>query len=133
MQTYCKVPEMHNPSIESQLAFAEQQLNTAVHSLNAGHSQALMDASASLQATAVDLVQLMHTVRADTVMADYGVRIGELAQRLIALRENLIRRSAYVERALKVVMPAVEKPTYQAQGPYGSSLRSAGSRNAASA
>lgn len=124
---------MQNTSIESQLALAEQQLNSAVLCLNEGHGQALVEASAGLHATAVGLVQLMHAARASAHAADYAAKMGELAQRLIFLRENLIRRSAYVERALKVVMPAVEKPTYQTRGPYGSTLRSAGALNIASA
>ena len=124
---------MQNTSLDTQLALAEQQLNAAVYCLNEGHAQALMEASEGLQATAVGLVQLMHTARTVAPAADYAARIGDLAQRLISLRENLIRRSAYVERALKVVMPAVERTTYQTQGPYGSTLRSAGAMNAASA
>lgn len=124
---------MQNISIETQLVLAEQQLNAAVHCLNAGHGQALVQASEGLQATAVGLVQLMQVARSTTLAADYASRIGDLAQRLIYLRENLIRRSAYVERALKVVMPAVEKTTYQTRGPFGSTLRSAGALNTASA
>lgn len=124
---------MQNISIETQLVLAEQQLNAAVHCLNAGHGHALVQASEGLQATAVGLVQLMQVARSTTLAADYASRIGDLAQRLIYLRENLIRRSAYVERALKVVMPAVEKTTYQTHGPFGSTLRSAGAMNTASA
>lgn len=124
---------MKNTPIENQLALAEQQLDAAVLYLNAGHSDALLQASEGLQATAVGLVQLMQTARVGSLMSEHGAKIGELAQRLIVLRENLIRRSAYVERALKVVMPVVDKPTYQSRGPYGSSLRSAGAVNTASA
>lgn len=124
---------MLNIAIETQLALAEQQLDAAVQCLNEGHGQALMDASESLQATAVGLVQLIKSARSSAMAADYSARMGELAYRLISLRENLVRRSAYVERALKVVMPAVEKTTYHGHGPYGSSLRSAGAIHTASA
>ena len=124
---------MQNITIETQLALAEQRLNVAVHCLNEGHGQALLEASEGLQVTAVGLVQLMQAARANDLAAEYAAKIGDLAQRLIFLRENLIRRSAYVERALKVVMPAVEKTTYQTHGPYGSILRSAGAMNTASA
>ena len=124
---------MQNISIETQLDLAAQQLDIAVHCLNQGHGQALMQASEGLQATAVGLVQLMHTARTSPQAREYAVRVGDLAQRLISLRENLIRRSAYVERALKVVMPTVEKATYQTQGPYGSTPRSTGAMNTATA
>ncbi len=124
---------MQNTAIETQLALAEQQLNAAVHCLNEGHGQALTEASEGLRATAVGLVQLMHAARGSAQAASHAAKMGDLAQRLISLRENLIRRSAYVERALKVVMPAVEKTTYQTHGLYGSTLRSAGAMHAASA
>ncbi len=124
---------MQNKTIETQLALAEQQLNAAVLSLNEGHGEALVEASEGLQATAVGLVQLMQASRTNALASDYAAKMGDLAQRLISLRENLIRRSAYVERGLKVVMPAVEKTTYQTHGPYGSTPRSAGAMNTASA
>ena len=124
---------MQNTSIDTQLALAEQQLNAAVYCLNEGHAQALMDASEGLQATAGSLVQLMHMSRTVAPAAGYAAKIGELAQRLIFLRENLIRHSAYVERALKVVMPEVVNVTYHNHGPYGSKLRSVGGMNIASA
>lgn len=124
---------MQNTAIETQLALADQQLNAAVHCLNEGHGPALMEASEGLRATAVGLVQLMQAARMSDLAVEYAAKVGDLAQRLIFLRENLIRRSAYVERALKVVMPAAEKTTYQTHGPYGSTLRSAGAINTASA
>ena len=124
---------MQNTTIDTQLALADQQLNAAVICLNEGHGQALVEASAGLQATAVALVQLMQTARVSFIAVDQVAKMGDLARRLIALRENLIRRSAYVERALEVVMPAVEKTTYHSMGPYGSTLRSAGAMHAASA
>jgi hypothetical protein len=124
---------MQKTSIENQLVLAEQQLDAAVLSLQEGHGPALVQASERLKATAVGLVQLMNSARATSVKSEHAAKIGELAQRLISLRENLIRRSAYVERALKVVMPVVEKTTYQTRGPYGSSLRSAGAMNVTSA
>ena len=124
---------MQNISLETQLALAEQQLDAAVYCLNEGNTQALIEASEGLQATAVSLRQLMYAARTVAPADDYAAKIGDLARRLISLRENLVRRSAYVERALKVVMPAVERTTYQTQGPYGSTVRSAGAMNIASA
>lgn len=124
---------MQTISVSSQLNLVENQLNEAMRCLNDGDSQALMDASASLQSTAMDLVQLMHTHRRTGGTQQFGVQIGALAQRLIALRENLIRRSAYVDRALKVVLPTTDVSTYQSRGPYGSGVRSSGNMNVVSA
>ena len=124
---------MQNVSMGSQLNLVEEQLNEAMRCLNDGDGQALVEASASLQATAMVLMQLMHTHRRTNSAQQFGVQIGQLAKRLITLRENLVRRSAYVDRALKVVLPTTDVSTYQSRGPYGSGLRSSGNMNVFSA
>ena len=124
---------MQHVSVEIQLNLVEKQLNEAMRYLSDGDSQSLVDVSASLQSTAVDLVQLMHTQRKMGGAQQFGLKIGILAQRLLELRENLIRRSAYVDRALKVVLPSTDVTTYQSRGPYGYGVRSSGNMIPASA
>ncbi|OYU43191.1 MAG: hypothetical protein CFE44_19755 [Burkholderiales bacterium PBB4] len=124
---------MQNVSIETQLDIVETKLNDAMSCLTEGDAQALMDASASLQATAMTLVQLMHTHRKSASPKQYGMQIGQLAQKLIELRENLVRRSAYVDRALQVVLPTADLPSYQSRSPYGAAMRSSGNLRAISA
>ena len=124
---------MHQVSMDTQLNLVEKQLNEAMRCLIDGDSQALVDVSSQLQSTAVDLVQLMHTQRRMGRAQQFGPQIGKLAQRLIELRENLIRRSAYVDRALQVVLPAADTATYQNRGPYGYGVRSSGNMNSVSA
>ena len=119
--------------LENQLRLVEQQLDAAVHCLNEGHAQALEQASEALQTTAVDLVQMMHGTRIATLPPELNTKIGHLAQRLILLRENLLRRSAFVDRALKVVLPAAGETTYQPLGPYGAGPRSSGTMTVVSA
>lgn len=121
---------MNPVSIQQQLALVEQHLESAMRNLNDGRAQALVEASEGLQATAVGLVQLVNASRRSPDLTVHKEKIGLLAQKFIFLRENLIRRSAFVERALKVVMPTVEKSTYQSTGPYRSTTRSSGGINA---
>lgn len=120
---------MQQVSVGSQLNLVEQQLNDAMRCLNEGDSQALTEVSVGLQSTAMELVQLMHTHRRTAGGQQFAVQIGQLAQRLISLRENLVRRSAYVDRALSVVLPASDVSTYQRRGPYGYGVKSSGSMN----
>ena len=119
--------------VGAQLALVEKHLEAAVHCLNAGDAQALTQASEALQATALGLVQMMHTTRDGGSPLEFSAKIGQLAQRLIALRENLLRRSAFVDRALKVVIPTLSEATYQSTGPYRAGSRSSGTMNAMSA
>ncbi len=123
----------NKPSIENQLILVEHRLDAAVECLNAGHAQALAQASEALQITAVDLVQMMHKTRIDAISPEIRAKIGQLAQRFIALRENLLRRSAFVDRALKVVLPSVGESSYQPTRPYGAGPRSSGTMTMVSA
>ena len=120
-------------SIENQLVLVEQRLDDAVDCLNAGHAQALAQASEALQITAVDLVQMMNRTRLGASGPEFNARMGQVAQRLISLRENLLRRSAYVDRALKVVLPTVVETGYQPTRPYGSGPRASGTMTMVSA
>lgn len=124
---------MQNMSVETQLEIVEKQLNEALSCLTEGDAQALVDASASLQSTAMTLVQLMHTHRKSASPKQFGAKIGQLAQRLIELRENLVRRSAYVDRALQVVLPTADVSQYQIRSPYGNAVRSSGTLRVISA
>jgi hypothetical protein len=76
---------------------------------------------------------MMHRTRMGATSPAISAKIGQLAQRMIALRENLLRRSAYVDRALKVVLPAVAESTYHPTGPYGAGPRSSGAMTVVSA
>lgn len=125
---------MQNKStIESQLVQAEAQLEHAMLCLNLGDATALTQASEALQNTAVGLVQMMHSARSARLSPEVSRKIGQLAQQLIALRENLLRRLAFVDRALKVVLPNVSDSTYQPTGPYGAGPRSSGTMSVISA
>lgn len=46
--------------------------------------------------------------------------------RLQPLREGLLRQSAFVERALEIVMPAAQQATYASGTRYGGAVRQSG-------
>jgi hypothetical protein len=131
-------PTLNTAPIQSQLTHIEQQLNSALHCLNTGDSPALVQASAQLKAASLELLGLVQNDHSlgrhqqpnrqphqQSQASQQKTQISQLAQRLLSLRENLIRRTAYVERALQVVMPeAQKKPTYLSAGPYASSAAS---------
>ncbi len=55
------------------------------------------------------------------------LRMKELSASLTLLREGMLRKSAYVDQALKVLLPENPDATYAPKsGPYGSGLRKSG-------
>jgi hypothetical protein len=115
-------------SLEQQFDGIEQQFNAVSAALIDGDPQTVHAASAQLQQLTVDLVQVLDRVgRHHISPAPLALRVKAIAEGLPVLRENLLRRSMYVERALQVVVPATAKTTYAAQpGPYGHGVRQSG-------
>jgi hypothetical protein len=89
---------------------------------------AIQIASASLQRLAVGLVQMSNDAERDQLNhSSHLRRIRALASSMVALRENMVRQAAYVDRALGVLVPATrQKSTYASSGVYGSSIRQSG-------
>lgn len=129
---------MSHSSLEQQLDRVELQFNAVSSALIGGDPEAVQAASAMLQQLAVRFVQMVDEMGRDragsVAVASLSPRIQALAAGMPALRENLLRRSAYVERALQLVVPATQKTTYAAHtGPYGSGARRSGAFNVFSA
>lgn len=119
---------MSHLSLEQQLDRVERQFNVLSCALIDGNPEAVQSASALLQQLCVHFVQMVDEVgRYNTAAGPLLPRIQALAAGMPVLRENLLRRSAYVERALQLVVPTTQKTTYAANaGPYGSGLRPSG-------
>jgi hypothetical protein len=115
-------------SLEQQFDSIEQQFNALSLALIAGDPDIVHAASAQLQLLAVDLVQMLDQVGRDYLSPPpLALRIKALAEGLPVLRECLLRRAVYVERALQLVVPATQQTTYAAQaGPYGHGVRQSG-------
>lgn len=119
---------MSHSSLEQQLDRVEHQFNAVSSALIEGDPEAVQAASALLQQLSVQFVQMVDEMgRHSTAAGPLAPRIQALAGGMPVLRENLMRRSAYVERALQLVVPATQKTTYAANaGPYGSGVRPSG-------
>lgn len=115
-------------SFESQIDLLEAQFRDVSAALMDGGPVAIQSASATLQRLAVELVQMADEVGRDQRKSPgYLRRISALASGMVVLRESLVRQSAYIERALEVLVPATrQKSTYAGSGLYGSPIRQSG-------
>ena len=121
------------------LTTAEQQLNRLEAQFQAQGQAEFLEyypdpedlhsSSAALQQLAVEFLQLrneggFHSVNASQL----ELRLQGLAQGMLMVRESLLRRNAYVERALAVLVPQAQaKTTYSdSSAPYGSAVRVSG-------
>jgi hypothetical protein len=126
---------MTNPSVEQQLGWLEEQFNSVSSAIVSGDPDKVLAGCAALQERAVALLQnsedLHSQSRADARLA---VRLQALSQGVSLVRESLARRSAYVQRALELVVPGGgSMATYSGSagttgttGPYGGPVRQSG-------
>jgi hypothetical protein len=119
---------MSHTSIDFQLDLLEERFNTLAASLIDGRAEALQTASASLQTLAVELVQMLSAGNISQLgRSACSHRIRSLSVGLAVVRENLLRQSAYVDRALDLLVPATQqKATYAGSRTYGGSIRQSG-------
>lgn len=119
---------MSHASLEQQLDRVERQFNVVSSALIGGDPDAVQAASALLQQLSVHLMHMVDEMgRYRAAAAPLLPRIQALAAGMPVLRENLLRRSGYVERALQLVVPATQNTTYATNaGPYGSGVRRSG-------
>ena len=105
---------MHNP--EQILDRIEQQFNAAATHVIDGDAQALAVACEALQSLSVELSQLLARTRKIPKDRQLLLRIKSLAQGLQVVRDNLSRRSAFVEQSVAILFPRRSGPTYSANG-----------------
>ncbi|QDL56105.1 hypothetical protein [Rhodoferax aquaticus] len=114
---------MLNDPVSLQLDQLELQFSQASEALLSGSSDDIQLASVSLQKGAVELLQLVDELgrnRLDKLR--HAERLHLLAAGISVLRENLLRRAAFVEQGLQILMPSAKRTTYSPViGPYGSS------------
>ena len=126
---------MSTISLEQLLGRIESKFSAVSLALVAGDPIAVQDSSTSLQELTVQFVQVLDELgRYGGVNAQLTARVKALAKALPALRENLLRRAAYVDQALALVIPSTQKTTYSnSHAQYGSALRQSGSLRGLSA
>ena len=122
-------------SIDDQLDLLEERLIALARTLVEGNPDAFQSASASLQLLSVELVHMLKSGgRGQFGGSGRAHRIRAMAGGLAAIRENLFRQSAYVDRALEVLVPATrQKSTYPGSRTYGGPVRQSGAFSVLSA
>lgn len=118
---------MSHSLVDHQLDLLEQQFKEVFVAVAEGDLVSLQSGSATLQQLAVQFVQMMDSMEpGGPGAASRVLRVKALAQGFPALRESLLRQSAYVEQALQLVVPTAPKATYADHSRYGSGARQAG-------
>ena len=126
---------MSQTTFDKQLNLLESQLHELAKSLIEGDPVLLRDASTKFQHLTVELLHLVKGFKRVSLDAAADTRrITALASGMASFRENLLRRAAYVDTALGMLIPEIkDKPTYSGSGMYGSPAKRSGSFNAFSA
>jgi hypothetical protein len=119
---------MSKNSLEHQLFLVEAQLKVASAALLAASTATMVDSCTQLQSLSIHLLQMTQALgprHADVLCL--SARMDAVAQGLPQVREGLLRRMAYVERALEMVVPQGQKAGYaDIQSPYGNTVRQSG-------
>ena len=127
---------MTHPSVEQQLGWLEEQFNSVSCAIISGDPDKVLAGCAALQERAVALLQNSEDLHSQSqVDARLAIRLQALSQGVSMVRESLARRSAYVQRALELVVPGGggAMTTYSGSagatgttGPYGGPVRQSG-------
>lgn len=114
--------------LDDQLDRIEQQFNELSALLQEGDPQRLEIAGEALQQMAVEFLQMADEVgRSNLQLNSRAARIKTLASVFPLLRSNVLRRSAFVDRALETIIPNAPQSSYS--GPakkYGAPMRQSG-------
>jgi hypothetical protein len=106
--------------LEKSLALLEHQCQEVAAAVLSGAPEALEGASEALRQAALDFSALMGQLGGgQTNSPEVRKRLRAVAVQLQIQRENLLRRSVVVERALHTLLPSTRKSTYGPQGGHG--------------
>lgn len=113
--------------IDTQLDSIEQQLNELSALLLGGAPHQMQVASGALQQLAVNLMQIANEEgRASLHDSSHIRRIKAITNAMQPLREGVLRHSAYVDRALEIMLPSAQQATYANGAKYGGAMRQSG-------
>jgi hypothetical protein len=119
---------MAHTSIDSQIDLLEERFNLLAATVVDGSPDVLQSVSASLQLLAVELKQMLEAGGRDQLdVSGRASRVRSLAAGLSTVREGLLRQCAYVDRALELIVPGMQKKsTYPGSNAYGAPVRQSG-------
>lgn len=114
--------------IEKPLANIEAQCGVVLAAVENGDPDALEIASRTMRQTAVDFSNLMEKADGDALVSkELRLRVKKISDHMTIQRENILRRTVYVERALHAIVPATRAATYvSASGTYGGAAKQTG-------
>jgi hypothetical protein len=103
--------------LEKPLALIELQCQAVAAAVATGEPETLEASSLALRQTAVDFSALMDSLGgAAHAGPELRARLKKVALQLGMQRENLLRRSAVIERGLHALVPSTQKSTYAPSG-----------------
>lgn len=105
---------MLTAEVNKALSLIESQCAALAAAVESGDAQALEALGTGLRQVAVDFSALM--AHADNTDPTLRARLRKLSAVLSNQRENLLRRSAVVERSLHTLLPSTQKNTYAPAG-----------------
>lgn len=119
---------MTTATLDSQLDRIEQQFNELSALLLDGDPQGVEVASEALQQLAVEFLQMVEEAGRGSLKSNArAARIKTLASVFPLLRGNVLRRSAFVDRALETIIPNAPESAYAGSAKkYGASMRQSG-------
>jgi hypothetical protein len=115
-------------TLEQQLARVEQQIGVVASALLSDDPAVLEAGTKNLQQVVTDMFrcheQLLKSGKSPKHLT---LRVKELSAALASVRDNLMRKSAFVDQTLQIVLPERQQSTYAPKsGPYGSAMRKSG-------
>lgn len=118
---------MKHTSPESYFDALEAHFNQLASAVAQGDAAALPALAEQVQQLAVNLNDVWQEWQQQSVQNEAMTqRLKSLAEGLRLVRTNLLRRTALVEQALKLIIPASVDPTYAGGGAYGAGPRPSG-------
>ncbi|MEK9803985.1 MAG: hypothetical protein VW475_11335 [Curvibacter sp.] len=106
--------------LEKPLATIELQCQAVAAAVASGEPQELEAASLALRQAALDFSAFMeHSNAAAQAGPQLRARLKKIATQIGTQRENLLRRSAVIERSLQTLIPSTRKTTYAPAGRAG--------------
>lgn len=118
---------MTTATLDGQLDRIEEQFNELSALLSEGDPQGIELASAALQQLAVEFLQMVEDAGPTSFASKRAERIKTLASVFPLLRSNVLRRCAFVDRALDTIIPSAPQSTYAGNAKtYGAAMRQSG-------
>lgn len=103
--------------LEKSLVLLEHQCQEVAAAVLSGEPETLTQASEALRQAALDFSALMGQLGGGQASSpEVRKRLRTVAVQLQVQRQNLLRRSVVVERALHTLLPETRKSTYGPQG-----------------